>query len=540
MNHYHDKQSNNLPIDHSGITETSGSIRKSTSFDYSSSSSTYSSNYGYDYDKIAMGRIAYERDRAIDEAQEAKEALSAVMEAIQILTRHLKRSYSSDIVQTKVEDDSFSVSSDLSIGDHDDASDQDIGLNFDILLHKDVDVDNGIRNDPAITSIPTHEKSNTNRKRTLSGVSASSIATYITHDNHRYSELLQQCFNRLQPELCTVGAELIALHGASRAIEQNAKLISEESSIMLQDLHQAHLELSELDDRCCKAEQCAKQLYKENKILKREVEKNKTERKVLVREIKILLDEKKSRENFQQELLDNLKAHENIMIERSMAAKGSARQGPQTSIDKDLKAGISNKEMKKEEGQNGKKDSSEPRSKSFNPFGKILFSFSGSTTMQTEESVSDDIISDTIPRGLSSASSIEVSNNTSMSSVSSTLATMLETPNFDDDTNDADSVLQLTPTASTCENMKSALSAKDLNPEEGHKKILKPCSKDVVLWKQRKVNSPPTAVPKTAVVVVKRSPRNSNVSISGSNKITNVPRKITTNTKKQYRHYTIS
>lgn len=432
------------------------------SFDYSTSSSETVhieniSNLTLIKTKKALVQMERDCDMAMDEAQETRETLSTVIEAIQILTRQIKSpNYHGSIPTVPTVS---SLPSLPSVDLDDDAS---------------------------------AENSNYIRKRTFSGLSASTIASYTTNDNQRFSDLINQCSNH--PDLSKVGADLIALEDACRAVNQNAQWTSQESSTVLQDLHQAQAELNDLDYRCHNAERCAKKLYKENKVIKKELEKNKGERKFLVKEVKVLMDEKKQRESFQKNLLDSLKAHEDILIERVPFLSGQAPDKEEETTDAEVKTELQ-EEMPK------------TTYVGYNPFGKLLSSFSGAfdkelvpknASDKEEESVTSVLVTPNITLRNSGQTKISP-----FSSISPTLATMLQTPDFNDD------VLQLAPTLSSCDSMKSVLSAQDLNPYDTPTETgLKPVSKPA-LWKQRKVNT--TSVqnsstctnPKLAVVTMK-------------------------------------
>ena len=551
MNHhkvdYREKNAENGPheahslyLSPTSLTAVSSGIEDAHSFDYSSSGSACSSSIeGSNDGKVAMIELAKERDTAREEAQETKDTLCGVMEVIQILTRQIKMISNAEFTQMRVERvDSFVLPSDLSIDGENDPGD-DLGFHFDMIdLNNNVAGHVEIENDPAL-SIARPETQDCNRKRTFSGVSACSIATYTNDDNQRCSELLHQSFNSLQPEFSKIGADLIALNGACRTIEQNARLISEESTTMLQDLRQAHSELNELDDRCTKAENCAKQLYKDNKNLKKELEKNRAERKFLKREIKTLMDEKKARERFQQELLDSLKAHENIMIERALSAKESVAEDSHDAMDGDVvsKGENPNGDAPNNSSDESKNVSTDQNAARLNPFGKFFSSFSGTSAREKEEIVDDTSDTDVV---LTTPVTPCGWNSTPSTSVSPTLATMLEAPDFNDDTPGANSaVLQLTPTTSTSESMKSVLSAQDLNPNDTNENGLKPFSKDGISWKQRTVNSSPSSVStKRSVVTVKMPTRYKKIDHTRTSN-TSVATNITKTTKKHFRHYTI-
>ncbi len=529
-----------LSINHTNLTAVSSGIDYEYSFEYSSNASVCSSNEGPkdSSEHVALEKLVREREIAREEAQGAKTALSDVMEVVRFMTRQIKRVGSADFVQRV---DSFCLPSDLSI-DGDNDPNNNMGFDFDVDLNQHLNDPhkNAEGNDDeqiSCTRINTLKKEG-NRERTFSGVSACSIASYTNDDNQRFSELLHQSFDHLHPEFSKIGSDLIALNGACRGIEQNARLVSEESESMLRDLRQAHAELNELYDRCTKAEKCAKQLYKENKIMKEELETIRTERKILKREIKTLWDDKKARESFQQELLDSLKAHEDIMIKQAALAKDSVTEAFFNAVTKDSEA-LSDAQDDKNSSTRSDDDKCEDsiyhhQPSRLNPFGKFFSSLSGVVPEKDQKGVGDDSVNNEYLSTPVTPLESSVTPPTPLSP--SLVATMLQAPDFNDDTPDTDSaVLTLTPTTpSKSDGMKSILSAKDLNPGENG---LKPSSKDVNSWRQRKVNSssPSSKSSKRNVVVVKlpNSLRNKNTPIASNITVANK------STKKQYRHYTI-
>jgi len=479
------------------LSETSAVARGS--FDYSTSSSETihrenTSDLTSRGMKKALEEMQRERDLAFDEAQEAREILSSVIEAVQILTKQIKSPTEHGSVPTIPP-----VPSDLSVCD-------------------DASTENGADH---------------NRKRTFSGLSATTIASYTTNDNQRFSDIVNNCSNH--PYLSKSGADLIALEDACRAIEQNAQWSSQESSTVLEDLHQAHAELNDLDHRCHNAEKCAKQLYKENKALKNQLEKYKAERKFLVKEIKKMMDEKKRRESFQRELLDSLKAHEDILIEGATTSKQSGE-------DSNSQAPRSGKEECKTGVKETQKQAETPSYSSFNPIGKLLASLSGTSDKELDTSSKDEESNINTP-ATPPKTHVKTNRNPPMSL---TLATMLESPDFNDygDDNESNTALQLTPSISTNDSLKSVLSAQDLDPEDKpttEEAGLKPVS-SFSFWTQRQVNtapsiltSAPSTKPKQSVVTVKLSKKKVN------NK-PGIPLPLPSKTVKtiKYRHYTIS
>ena len=444
--------------------------------------------------KRSIEAIEEERDEALEEVEIMRETVSAIMEAIQILTRQVKKNANTDFSELSVDQDILpSISSDLSF-----------------------DVDPGYKMFEYAQTCDSNESNlGINRNRTFSGVSSATIASYASDDNQRFSHLIQHSFHQLYPALSTIGADLMALDEACRVANQNARLMSEESLTTLQDLQYAHSSLDEVDDRCLKAEQCAKRLYKKNKALQKKIGEMKAERKLLVQEIKNLNDAK----NNQKELFYSMKAHDvllkgenndlqntkNSMIEESKAPEESAKEK-------------SNVARPASDSDNCKPETDEkttdiPRNRgNFNPFGKLFSSLNGSKN--TDKKVEQEKVEDTvITKSESTGSNVgQISHTpaapvTPVEFIKPTLA--LDGPEFsgwnDDDTNSA--ILQLTPTPSSCDGMNSILSPRDLDPQSVEKFPRSPTFKEGPAWKQRQVNSsfaPPRAT-KKAVVTVKMS-----------------------------------
>ena len=485
------------------LSETSAAARGSFDYSPSSSETIYKENTSdltSKEMKEALENMQRERDLAFDEAQEAREILSSVVEAVQILTKQIKSPTEHGSVPTIPP-----VNSDLTVD-----------------LCDDVSIENGADH---------------NRKRTFSGLSAFTIASYTTNDNKRFSDIVNNCSNH--PYLSKSAADLIALEDACRAIEQNAQWSSQESSTVLEDLHQAHAELNDLDHRCHNAEKCAKQLYKENKALIHQLEKHKMERKFLIKEIKKMINEKKRRESFQRELLDSLKAHEDILIEGATASRESGE-------DSNSQAARSGKEDCEKVVKETHKQTETPSYSSFNPIGKLLASLSGTSDKELDTK-NDSSRKDEESNLNTSATppNIQVTTNKN-SPMSPTLATMLESPDCNDydDDNESNIALQLTPSLLTNDSMKSVLSAQDLDPEDKlttEEAGLKPLSKHSY-WTQRQVNttppiltSAPSTKPKLSVVTVKLPKKK----VNNKPGIPLPPPNKTVKTIK-YRHYTMS
>ncbi|GFH43649.1 hypothetical protein CTEN210_00122 [Chaetoceros tenuissimus] len=389
-------------------TQTLSEDRASSSFDYSSSSSSSGSdtpqmeNTKGDKDSIEKMKklledMKYERDMALEEAQESNEMLYAVMDAIQLLTKQLKSSRShEDNDEFNAENGTISTVPSVSS----------FGMDDDLSLDQ-------------------------NRRRCTSGVSSATIASYVSDDNQRFVDIVNNFSHWEQPGLPNIGTHLIALEDACKAADRNAALISKESASNLEDLQEAQAEANRLLVKCEKAEKCAKRLYKENKVLKQQLLKMKSEKKVLVREVKSLMDENQKKDAFQKDIIDNLKAHEDFLIERTNSKKKST-------VKKEV---VVEKKEKESSPKSGKK-------KGFHPFGRI---FGGSDSPEkkseakteaekTMEIEQKDAEEEEITTPVTSTYSSSVEDCTPLSeatstgsNVSPTLAKMLATPDFDDD-----------------------------------------------------------------------------------------------------------
>lgn len=333
-----DQQSPILHFDFTqSITEaSSGSGSRRATFDYSSTCSdevesneilfkctdtdanadtyTYTRDHSAVHNSITTEEFEFmriERDLAIEKAEETKSTLKLITEAVQILCRQMKNSCS--------EFQQIESSSTKSLSSHSYCD----GL---ASFSQESTTDHSASKPPLLPA-PAG-----NRSRTSSGVSVSSIVeSYNSEDNHRFAELLllsqSSTTISLDPDLSRIGADLVALEGVCNTVGQNARHISEESSTILTDLHQASSQLSDTEARCIKAERCAKKLYRENQILRMEQEKHKAERKILIKEIMILRDESEKEKEFHKQLFDSMKTHEQMLKEESIAA---GRKGEDT------------------------------------------------------------------------------------------------------------------------------------------------------------------------------------------------------------------
>ncbi len=288
-----------------GITQSLTASSWGLSFDYSTSSDNNSGTDDMESTdceqelknlRTELKEVRKQRDFAIEEAHEAKKTLEAIQEAIQILCRQMK---SSNVEFEQLE------------------------CNRKELL---VSASNNDANDTPVEPVEESDKSqmippiapNSNRIRTLSGVSTTSISSYTSEDSQRFSELLQKSSNGLNSNLSKIGGDLIALNGVCRTIEQNARHTSDESSIILSDLQHVTAKLRIKESRCRKAEKCAKNFYNENQYHKKELERIVEERHLLIREIKNLRAEKIDKESFQIQLVESMKTYESHMKNQSV------------------------------------------------------------------------------------------------------------------------------------------------------------------------------------------------------------------------------
>lgn len=438
-------------------TQTLSEDRASSSFDYSSSSSSSGSdtpqmeNTKGDKDSIENMKklfedMKYERDMALEEAQESNEMLYAVMDAIQLLTKQLKSKSHEDSDEFNAENlvDHGTISTVPSVSS--------FGMDDDLSLDQ-------------------------NRRRCTSGVSSATIASYVSDDNQRFVDIVNNFSPWEQPGLPNIGTHLIALEDACKAADRNAALISKESASNLEDLQEAQAEANRLLVKCEKAEKCAKRLYKENKMLKQQLLKIKSEKKVLVREVKNLMDENQKKDAFQKDIIDNLKAHEDFLIERTNSKKKSTAK---------KEIGIEKKE-KESSPKSGKK-------KGFHPFGR-LFGGSDSPEKKSETKIEAekkmekeqiDVEEEDITTPVTSTYSSSVEDCTPRSeatstgsNVSPTLAKMLATPDFDDDSiSTSCSSLQMSVSLMTNASMNS--STGDLQEQSKEEADLKSASNSQV------------------------------------------------------------
>jgi hypothetical protein len=405
-----------------------------------------------------------------EEAIQTQQTLNAVIEAIHILTRQLKKT--SDAPSSSPPAETMTTTHDFQQASPQEEQNE---------------------NSTNLTGRPAAEivrnQTPPNNDITGGGAAGSIVAAYATTDTWRFSEIVKQCFTSSSsssyPEGSKIGSCLIALDDACRSLEQKAKWMSDESSMILQDLQQAQAELNEVDFRCHRAEKCAKQLYKQNLVLKKELEKSKAEKRVLVREIRALIGEKEDREAFQKRLVENMKAHEDIMIEQagSLSSKrngGVGELGDTGEVAPEAKNTDNNEGTQQSRTETATTDRTTTIASNsrFNPFGKLFQSFSGSMEITDLKEKTSNMLQSgpTAAQRIGSRDHVPTTPNTnhstiyspaaqlSMSEESPTLSTILGASQSlgSEYSYDTPPVLQLTPTLSSCDSMKSALSASDL------------------------------------------------------------------------------
>lgn len=305
--------------------------------------------------------MRHERDYALEEAEEAKGTLNAIMEAMRILSRQMKNTY---VVSSSSPSDLdfIDAGSNSSLAPPSITSTQ--SCSFDLG-----DQRYNHNNNSQILS-PTPDEHNRGRTFTGGISSTSTISSYASEESNRFSELVVKSSNTLDPELSRIGADLLSLSGACRTVSENARFISEESSTMLVDLQSATKQLQQMDIRCHRAEKCAKKLYNENEKLKGELDTHRVERKVLIRKIKDLLDERDNRHEFECTLIDSIILHENLIKNQSM--NQSAKVSVKEDIDGELNSDTLIAKDKTLSSGNSKVDITSLEKGGFIPLCKVL------------------------------------------------------------------------------------------------------------------------------------------------------------------------
>lgn len=331
-------------------------------------------------------QLIHERDVARNEAEVSKEILSCVMEAVQILTTQMKKSHfelmnnhltSSNVAaasqKTQTVPGITSMVSDLS-GDFSrtktDSIDEGVEVeeeeeiengeenysmknnhysrassvsfhiqdtrafknyNYDDKMsQKSVDLplslhnadDNYDQNSHSKYHRPTKNMSK-NEFSSKSSVASSSVATYMSEENKRFSELLELTsisstnhpaeLSSYHELLSRIQSGLISLGHSCQMVGDNTNMLHNEESTFLIDLQNANRKLDELQNKYRKTEKVAKKLYRENKKLRIELERSKTKKKIVVKELKTLMDEKEVRKEYEAHLLTAWDIHQKMI-----------------------------------------------------------------------------------------------------------------------------------------------------------------------------------------------------------------------------------
>jgi hypothetical protein len=213
-----------------------------------------------------------ERENAFFEVEEAREAMSDVMEAVKILSRQMRTRH-------------------LHALEPNGEGTQDINSTT------KQETDSSSRNPGRVEDINSQ------------GQMCRSVADYMNEDSKRLSELISS-----NSMLSSVGIDIMSLSHSCRMVEENSLYISQEASTSIRDIQALNESISTIQDRCSKVERCAKRLYKQNKRLKRIVKNNEVEKMLLVKEIKHLRQEKETRKGWDEQILDSFGVHEKIMM----------------------------------------------------------------------------------------------------------------------------------------------------------------------------------------------------------------------------------
>ncbi len=267
--------------------------------------------------------LIYDRDKARQEANTSKETLSCVMEAVQILTTQMKKTHIEMMSSTSSEDQMHSVSS-ASATNESTVIHTNTRTETDTVEEVSESVEEVSESVQEVSESVEHDLSSKDRfgnKHTThsskQSIASSSIATYMSEENKRFSELLElsSSSNLIQSEhLQQIKSDLMALGHSCQMVGENAHFLHNEASkTFLADLQTVNSKLNELQIKYKHSEKVALQLYKENKRLKGKLEKNKNERRVLVQKVKMLLEEQSTKKQFEDHLLKAWDMHERLI-----------------------------------------------------------------------------------------------------------------------------------------------------------------------------------------------------------------------------------
>jgi len=222
---------------------------------------------------------------ALYDAEKARGALGDLLEGVRILTRQMKRSNAymdiseegNDKKITSVEPDSIKpeqVSEVPTSNDGKSRKDFSSGLEYGEAWQKQVAA--------CGSPLSARAESSPVRNRTWSGMSVSSVKSYVSDDDMRLSDLTGNMDGQ-------AGASLMGLSHACKMVTENAQFASEEAAQLVEDALISQVTTGQATEKALKAARAVKQLYKENRKLTKELEQARTERRILFKEVKQLL-----------------------------------------------------------------------------------------------------------------------------------------------------------------------------------------------------------------------------------------------------------
>eukprot|EP00978_Attheya_sp_CCMP212_P043789 scaffold291813_cov55-Attheya_sp.AAC.2 len=222
---------------------------------------------------------------ALYDAEKARGALGDLHEGVRILTRQMKRSNAcvdiseegNDKKKTSAEPDSIQpeqVSEVPTSNDGKSRKDFLSGLEYGEAWQKQVAA--------CGSPLSARAESSPVRNRTWSGMSVSSVKSYVSDDDMRLSDLTGNMDGQ-------EGASLMGLSHACKMVTENAQFASEEAAQLVEDALISQVTTGQATEKALKAARAVKHLYKENRKLTKELEQARTERRILFKEVKKLL-----------------------------------------------------------------------------------------------------------------------------------------------------------------------------------------------------------------------------------------------------------
>ena len=296
-------------------------------------------------------QLINERDFARQEAKQAKDMVSHVIEAVQILSSQMKKTHfdmfndedfhnnchANKVPSTQLSSSNLvipSMMSDLTSGDmslrgssssHNIVEEQDHRHEHE---HGQEDQSKSTNNNSSNNShqitkehpdyltkfLLSSKRQGSNQART----SPASSVIYTSEEHQCLSELLELnshlSSNFIESEhLSQLQSGLLDLSHSCQMVGENATSLHNEASSFLVDLQDANVKLNKMQHRCSKLEMVAKKLYKDNKNLQRDFVKSKEKRQSLGDKLKVLLDEKESKREYDEHLLKAWYIHERMI-----------------------------------------------------------------------------------------------------------------------------------------------------------------------------------------------------------------------------------